>query len=204
MLARAAYLEQQHMARCGVIPYTLIDGKLYFLLARHKPSRELSDFGGGVRKYEHTLFAGAREFMEESRGIFAEIYKSSDDLSRSMCIVDKEGEGYSKGMAIIFVYLSSGWYTCAQEVFSSVTPTRRSADEVSELKWVDESTFIRLIYSNHTSEIMWSRIQTLLKRGVQQDICSLLKRLSIGSRVGSNILADSRCVVSTRNPGMEA
>lgn len=60
--------------RCGIIPYTIIDGIKYFCFGIDAESNNITDFAGG-RKHNETFFDGAkREFNEESLGIFKDYY----------------------------------------------------------------------------------------------------------------------------------
>jgi hypothetical protein len=60
--------------RSGVIPYTYIseeDEKVkYFCMAVDSQYGNLTDFGGGVKKYETFAGAASRELYEESLGVF--------------------------------------------------------------------------------------------------------------------------------------
>jgi len=60
--------------RCGIIPYTIIDGVKYFCFGIDSKTNNITDFAGG-RKRNETFFDGAkREFNEESLGIFKDYY----------------------------------------------------------------------------------------------------------------------------------
>lgn len=159
MLTSAKYLESAKTNRCGVIPYTIANGSIYFLLARDKSTKELGDFGGGVRKSEFALTAALREFYEESHGIFGQIYKSESDMSNKVALVD------GNNMAIIFAPLESAWLEDAQRVFLENPPKKKKEDEVSELVWVSEYNFSSLIKGESVSRnILWSKIQSFFRK----------------------------------------
>lgn len=166
--------------RCGIIPYTMIPAKganppkLLFLLARHSLTKELGDHGGGIKKMEKALDGGFREFQEESRGIFSEIYKSPSDLSACMALIDRDD------MAEIFVPVGPEWILTAPIKFHSA-PTgnqpiypmdfyRPQSDEISEVIWVTEDTLNDLVWGRSGCNpgmgdfIMWKRIRTFLQR----------------------------------------
>lgn len=182
MLTSAKYLESAKTNRCGVIPYTIANGSIYFLLARDKTTRELGDFGGGVRKSEFALTAALREFYEESHGIFGQIYKSESDMSNKVALVD------GSNMAIVFVPLDSMWLEEAQRVFLEHPPKKKKEDEVSELVWVSEYTFSSLIKGESVSKnILWTKIQSFFRKNYNhQRVKGLLK--SAASR-GTAIVA---------------
>jgi hypothetical protein len=171
MIVPTSYLASVKTNRCGVIPYTVVGDEsgrdIYFLLARHKRTKELGDLGGGVRKTEFALTAGAREFFEESKGIFYESYPSANDMLNTFSIIE------GKNMAIIFLPLDQKWLHIAQDRFMDIVPTKKALDEVSELVWVTETQFMNLVFlgyklpSNkkfHRDEILWTKIQNFFQR----------------------------------------
>lgn len=63
--------------RCGIIPYTIINGIKYFCFGIDTKTNNITDFAGG-RKRDESFFEGAkREFNEESLGIFKGYYCGS-------------------------------------------------------------------------------------------------------------------------------
>jgi len=164
MMTLASYLATVKTNRCGFIPYTIVNGALHFLLTRHKPTRDLGDFGGGVRKTEFALMAGLRELHEESHGIFSHIYKTANDVGNSVAIVDGDSLNGTHNMAIVFVSLENKWIEDAQQAFVNNPPTKKRSDEVSELVWVNESTFLALINGRPSKDVLWSRIQSFLRK----------------------------------------
>lgn len=161
MLVSTSYLASVKTNRCGVIPYTLLNDELYFLLSRHLYSNELGDFGGGVKKTEVSLVAGAREFFEESRGIFTGVYSNVDSMMDTFSIID------GNHMAIIFLPLDPKWIIQAQSKFKQIVPLKKSSLEVSELVWVSETQFSNLISPHWRSEQqnkLWTKIQLFFQR----------------------------------------
>jgi len=188
------------MRRCGSIPYILLKSpgtpgvpvgngyKLWFLLARHKATGELGDFGGGIKKIETTLEGGIRELHEESRGIFENIYKTPSDMASCITLVDRQD------MAEIFIPLDPEWFVSAKIKFHAtgsyserskiagpcserskiagpcsdrgISRTKKKlSDEISELVWVSEETLDNLILgAREDVGIMWNRISIFLRR----------------------------------------
>lgn len=158
MLTVASRLANVKTTRCGVMPYTIIDGVTYFLLARDRVTRELGDFGGGVKKFEYSLMAGLREWHEESRFIFSEVCRSANDIATAIAVIDK------RKMAVIFVPLKREWKDEAQKLFEARSDAagKKRSNEVSSLVWVDEQRFRNLI-SGATKEgedVMWRKIRS--------------------------------------------
>lgn len=168
MMTMASHLATVRTNRCGIIPYTIAKGSIYFCLARDKVTNELGDFGGGVRKTEFALMAALREFYEESHGIFSHIYSSANDVGNKIAIVD------GANMAIIFLPLENKWLEDAQVAFAANLPTKRKSDEVAELVWVNESTFLGLISGRRNNkDILWTKIQSFLRKTYQPKINEL-------------------------------
>ncbi len=133
MLTKAISLADIKTIRCGVIPYTIYRDsmgihRLLFLFARDKLTKELGDFGGGVKKDEFSLMAGMREFCEETHGVFSHIYTTPNDVTNKLAIIDFKRQ--TPSMAIIFVPLENKWITDAQEMFSQTNPTKTGMGEV--------------------------------------------------------------------------
>lgn len=129
--------------RGGVIPYTILNGKVYFLLARHAETGELGDFGGGIKKVEFALNGSIREYTEETNGIFSKFYNSSNDFLDKLALVDGDK------MVVIFVPIGRYWLQNenAQNAFvdSKSNGCKKSSEEISELVWVDEDRFAGLV-----------------------------------------------------------
>jgi len=142
MLTAAITLSSIRTDHAGVIPYTIVNGKVYLLLARHKFSGDLGDFGGGVKKEETTLKGAIREYFEESNYIFV---NEKADLDHSVAIVDDK-------MAILFLYIDQKWFYNAEKTFErqkkrdSMYPScQPGTDEISEILWVTEEQFVNFI-----------------------------------------------------------
>lgn len=165
MLLRSDILDSlsRNLNRCGVIPYIVKRNSVYFLLARHSSSRELGDFGGGIRRTETGLQASFREFLEESRGIFLQEYPDVLSLRDKPVLIND-------GMSVIFVEVSPDWYERANDAFVKAYTGKKSGNEVSELVWVDEKVFTRMIYtyarggSGRSNNVMWKRVQIFFRK----------------------------------------
>lgn len=55
---------------CGILPYYVVDGGLYFLLGKERTSGKYCDFGGRKEIGEDDKTTAKREFMEETMNIF--------------------------------------------------------------------------------------------------------------------------------------
>ena len=164
---RGSQLSTVKTDRCGVIPYTIIDNEVHFLFAEYSKSKELCDFGGGIRKTESSLTGGFREFLEESRSIFSDI-SSPNDLSHSVAIIDKR-----RLMALIFVYIDPAWYSTARTVFHSTSKVdlKKSSLEIEDIRWVKMTELAKLLWSDE----MWERLRKFLRPVDRERLFSFLK-----------------------------
>ena len=156
------------------MPFTVYKGELWFLFARHKVSRELGDWAGGIKKHETALSGGFREFREESKEIFTEI--TLNDCASQIALVD------GVNMATIFVPISYMWLDKASQKFKDATSECSSSNEISEAVWISESKFYSLVrLPAYRGDIMWRKIRKFFGKTQLCDLISILKS-SVESR----------------------
>jgi hypothetical protein len=177
-LTLGAHLARIKTARAAVVPYTILRDdsgreRLHFMFARDQESGEITDLGGGVKQYEFSLSAGLREFREESDEIFGALYDNINDLSLQVALVGER-------MSVLFIPLSPEWYSIAPEMFQEKRKSpphsrsrKRSHNEVSELLWIDEVEFKRLISPRNKQ--MWGMLKRFYQRGYNDDVRKALK-----------------------------
>ncbi|KKM17861.1 hypothetical protein LCGC14_1671490 [marine sediment metagenome] len=143
--------------RAGVIPFTVQDRKLYFLLGIDRRTRELTDFGGGVKVTDKGPIGGAyRELYEETCKIFGSTV-TKEQLKHSLALTNQN-------TAIFFLRIESAWLDSAEEVFRACQEELREIKKYNELigvKWVVDRDF-ELVAFNRRSQCMWKRIQNML------------------------------------------
>ena len=169
MMTLGRCIDKIKTSRCGIIPYcirplvTSSGYRLDFLVSKHRPSGQLGDFGGGVKKDEYALHAGNREFIEESKGIFQECV-DINTLSSSICFI------IENDMAIIFVNVGPEWYDLAPQRFLNAKLEGKTNNEVSEVVWVSESELTELVFPRSSgvhesdSNVMWKRVKIFLQK----------------------------------------
>lgn len=184
MLTYGSYLARHKTCRGGVIPYTIVGGRVYFLLARHRESNELGDFGGGIKKNEFSLNGSFREYEEESNGIFSKYYNSSNDFLDKLALVDGDR------MAVLFVPIDKNWLRNknAQKAFleNKKENGKKSSNEISEVVWVDEERFKELVTRKKQnrgfrceSDKLWVLVQRFfLKLGDVREIANALRQVA--------------------------
>ncbi len=176
MIISASKLADIKTVRSGGIPYTISNGCLYFLLARDTASKELGDFGGGVRKNELSLMAGFREFREETRGIFCD-YETANDIAISLALKDPDDK-----MAVIFIPVGSKWLEEAPKLFSEMSSSKKKFNEISDIVWVNEIRFRDLIKGRKIGDVMWSKVRRFFEPIYNnQDFFEGLKKVAAAS-----------------------
>lgn len=176
-------LSVQSCYRAGVIPFTKLDNKVYFLLAVDFKTGDLSDFGGGCKKNETLISAAVRELNEESYGVFRNV--SEQVLYNSFAIVN-----HKRNIAVFFMYIDSEWITKAKDEYLIAILKNSDKFETRDIKWIPEEEFKTLIYSacvrfnnNCTTKfyvskscqseeklIVWDRLRKFLNRNISFEL----------------------------------
>lgn len=170
MLTHGKHLASVRTERSGVIPYSIKNGTVYFLIAKHRLSGEYGDFGGGVRKNEYALSGAFREFSEESLEILSNQYSSPNDLVDKIAMLD----GHL--MSMVFVPVHESLMNQIVNRFNSLVCEK---DEISEIKWVDYSDFLMLINTSTRKKgdgHMWTKIRNFLRKIRFEELKDALSR----------------------------
>lgn len=127
--------------RGGIIPYSIWNNKYYFLLAEDRKTKELSDFGGGIKQPE-TCFEGTiREFNEETCDIFRKL-NLRGLLEHSRCIVNPKFTH-----AIFFMHIPNKWLKISNTLFHNSLSKEFREDylENSNIHWINLEDFISIL-----------------------------------------------------------
>lgn len=169
--------------RAGVIPYTIKDNQVYFLLGIDRRTRELTDFGGGVKSDETILEAAQRELGEETCKLFGNtVTKKHLRYSPAVCNTNRD-------TAILFLLIDPMWIDYAEELFSNFQGNYNNIKKHTELigvKWVTEKYFQKVAF-NRRVQCMWRRIQNLLR--LNTSWCDLRCTLMFGKIVAHTRLS---------------
>lgn len=112
-------LNKYRSSRSAICPYIVIyddkikEHKLLFLFGVHDKTKEITDFGGGVKSFESDLTGGIREFNEETCGLFDISFIESVKLF-SDCLSVRISD---MNMSVIFVPIDGRWITTANKQF---------------------------------------------------------------------------------------
>lgn len=172
MIVLGAFLASVKIPRCGVILISMRNGIMYFGLAKDKKTRELTDFGGGVKKSEFALAGALRELKEESRELFD---INPNDCIDKIALVDNQ----INYMGILFLPVNETLIDTLPEQFQKQNITNKNNDEISEVVWLDEYAFDNLIRPSptyfRTNYTLWCKIRKFLSSTYQQDTLRALK-----------------------------
>jgi hypothetical protein len=155
--------------RAGVIPYTIINGDLWFLMGVDAKTKDLSDFGGGRENRESIIDCAYREFIEETCGIFSGDV-SLKNLQESLVV-----PGLS--MMVFFVYVDgSKWFEMANDSFrqalgkthylhgsNGFTAMTKHNREHSCMVWLSREFFFDVIF-NVENSCLWSVLKNFFMR----------------------------------------
>jgi ADP-ribose pyrophosphatase YjhB (NUDIX family) len=145
--------------RAGVVPYTIKNGVLYFLLGVDRCSKELTDFGGGVKLRETMLEAAYREFHEESCNILKGVV-GYNNLRNSLVI-----DNSNRDTVTFFVQIPNQWFEQAKTAFEKKHNQLfnvKKYNEMSAVRWVSEKDLYEALCMQDS--ILWSRFKLLLKQ----------------------------------------
>lgn len=159
--------------RAAVIPYTVDRGTLKTLLARDKKTKELSDFGGGVKKHECALNAAIREFKEESCEVFEDV--KINETSQYIAIYDSDLK-----MSVLFIPISIDVYNKIPEKFKCVTENsnhtlKKEYNEISEIVQFNDTALRLLLEQRYCGEKMWNRLSSFYRQCFDSDLIDILK-----------------------------
>lgn len=134
--------ESKRFSRAGIIPYTIIDNKKFFCLGIDNTYGTLTDFGGGVKKYENFVEAACRELEEESLGIFNFTTKELMEKVRKNSTTI-----YDSNTAILFLHVHIENIMDIIDLYDYKFKNTFGRVENSALLWVPEDIFFYLIKS---------------------------------------------------------
>lgn len=172
--------------RCSVIPYSMKDNELYFLLGRDNKTREICDFGGGIKKGETIISGAIRELYQESKDILGSKYKNESIFLKSPALHEE------KNMSMILLPIESYWIDKAGYSFINKKSRKYAIescyDEIVEIFWISEKKLFELIEGRDTMNIMWTRISNFLKRNLNDSVIKFLK-----DQLGTQSYVPIRC-----------
>ncbi len=154
-----SHLAKVQTPRAAVVPYVIMEGEIFFLLGQDHQSGDITDLGGGVKKYESTLAAALREFEEESDEILGRL--NPNDFVCSVALLNDQ-------MGVLFIPLTEKWYTDAPKLFEDRKKFQRKKthSEIDRLIWFNKEDFQRITKPEASAKTkMWKRIRKFYHQG---------------------------------------
>lgn len=148
-------------SRTGIIPYCIKRGVKYFLLGEDSEHSDITDFSGGRKTHESSLYSAWRELHEETLGIF-KCDVDFNTLKDSYCIYDANN-------VIVFLKIDCDDKLEYVRRFSEKQRNTKNP-EIKSISWYSELDFISLL----DSEFMYIRPRRVL---TSIDIREFIKKL---------------------------
>lgn len=146
-----------NIKRAGVIPYTVINGHVHFCLGVDFKTKELTDFGGGIRDSDESPLHGAlREFREESNGVFGEENYDSDKYMDSPCLIKNITQKSNYHMMIVFQEVEPCYLSSTMAKFQMSTN-----EEICAIFWGGEPIFRQLVYTPDATR-MYTKVKKFI------------------------------------------
>lgn len=157
-------------SRAAIVPYCVINGTVHFVFGIDSKYGDITDLGGGVRKYESAVTGAMREFTEESHNVFAnELMVNS--LVKNLAISDKK-------MSVIFMRIP---VSAIRESTGSFRNSLNSGGctEVRDLIIITDDELVRLSRGMRCKgRVMWSRVRRFYNASNIAQVISILKALN--------------------------
>ena len=150
-LARDINVVKDNHIRSGAIIYTKCNNVTYFCLGVDTQSGNLTDFGGGVKKFETIVEGGLRELEEESQGIFGDI--NPDDIENSVVF-------HSYNMAIMFIPLEVNPREITKAFMERIR--KEEEHEVCDITWLTTDELLESIHGRGRK--LYIRVRKLLSK----------------------------------------
>lgn len=184
--------------RCGVIPYTYVNGKRLFCMGLDSESGDITDFSGRTdpRRDKTPISTALREFREETLNVFTSI--SVSDIGQSLVIHDPDNlivlihcdldpdqvdKIYALAHERAMIKREEKMQAARERPNLSACHWLRCSrlPEISKFVWLDADDLSRLInetrppksgrsFFDKRSPPMFSRVRNFLRRCVSQDI----------------------------------
>lgn len=168
----AKVLCTQKTSRASIVPYCIKEnGEVKFVFAVDSKYGDITDLGGGVRKYESAFTGAIREFTEESHCIFGEIQMNNIDHSLSLI---------HSNMATIFVRYDEKTIYCSVKQFNASHKKTGTCDEIASLVILNAYEITNLTRNPRykwNNRVMWGRVRRFYYHFNMKSISSILTLL---------------------------
>lgn len=198
-LVFGSQLATKRSKRSAVVPYTILPAttggwEIWFLLGFDADSGQITDFGGGIKKFETDSTGGYREFLEETKYVLKNAVSLNDLQTCVAAVADEPGVssprntscigstsniqdtwGAYGGMSVFFAPVGNEWFQKASSTFDSISMEGNSHNEISGLIWFRENDFVKLFRNPEASEHdMWPRLRKFYSTIYSKELHDLL------------------------------
>lgn len=158
-------------SRAAIVPYYIVGDSVSFVFAVDSKYGDITDLGGGVRKYESAVTGAVREFVEESLGAFGDI--SIHHIANQIGVIGGK-------MTVIFVKYDHHEVEHAIVKFKDAFSNSENGGEISDLIILSEKEVIGLSSGSGRcrGRPMWSRIRRFYEGVNMIRVISILKILN--------------------------
>lgn len=157
----------------GILPYTIINNKLFFLLQKSSKNTSLySDFGGKrERSDKNSMYTAAREFSEETNGIFFN-NKKFNNINNHIKTSTIITESLLMKQLPLYIYNFNGKYLIYMLYvypirIQQLGDTEIHANLKRSCEWIDGKMLIN-------DEFINTQLQYRLRKGLKKTIFKLI------------------------------
>lgn len=166
------YKKKNRLSRAGVIPFTIKNDTVYFLMGIDRKTGEYTDFGGGVKNHETFVSCAIRELSEESCELFTGVI-TEQVLKNSFAVANR-----NKTNVIFFPFINSEYLGKAPVQFKIAHDKlshMKKYNELAAVRWLTEKQFIDIAYCRNPN-CMWEKVKLMFRQNIfwRELRCSLL------------------------------
>jgi len=172
MLLLGHHIEnKKSFIRGAIIPYTKKQDEIYVLMAIDRKTRELSDFGGGIKKNESVFDGTLRELKEESCNILNNSI-SKEHLRHSYVITNNM---YTQ--CIFFVEIDPTWLYFISSLFQTQLTkyTSKKYRENIGVSWLHINIFNSYL-KNDTYTKLWPKLRSFINKHGTESIIDVFTK----------------------------
>lgn len=148
------YRKRIIQTRGGIIPYTIVNGKVQICAGIHTTSGDITDFGGRLNHGENAIDAAIREFDEETLNVFQDFQIKDEHIRNSFILL-------SNSILIIFLKIDCDFAQKREQFL-----TERNNVKVSEIKdfYIDtfENIFLEISKKEKSKIVIYDIVNNLL------------------------------------------
>ena len=132
----------------GILPFAVVDDKIYLLLGCESTDGTWSDFGGKMETEDghNPQRTACREFMEETLGVVTNFSEINLYIQNSPCLQGCTYSGQKYYMYVVRIQWSphhSTYFAKAHQLMGRIQPTQRKLLEKRCIRWFSYADILR-------------------------------------------------------------